>query len=264
MIDLNGYKFKDILVNINGAHATVYLNRPEKRNALNANIVAELNDVLADLDKEDSVKIISLKGKGKAFCSGADLGHLKKMRQFDRAENLADSLSLAELYQSIYLFPKPVIAIVEGPALAGGCGLATACDFVYATTEAKFGYPEVRIGFVAALVSAFLARQIGQRKAKELLLTGSIISADKAFELGLISRVFPKNAIRKAEEDLVHSLKQNSSPAMLATKNLFKFHLTEELQTLAEVNAKFRESSDFIEGISSFIEKRKPKWVLQS
>jgi methylglutaconyl-CoA hydratase len=257
-------RFETILLKQTGAHATVWLNRPEKRNALNDRLVGELKTVFSQLETDSSVKIVSLKGKGKAFCSGADLEHLKAMRAFDKTKNYEDSLSLAQLYSRIYNFPKPVIAVVEGAALAGGSGLTTVCDFVYAAPDAKFGYPEVKIGFVAALVSAFLIRQVGQRRAKELLLSGEIISAQRACELGMITQVFEAQDIQKAEQDLVHNLLSNSSLAMYTTKLLFNRDIDRELENLAHINADFRSTDDFIEGISSFIEKRKPKWTLHS
>ncbi len=257
-------RFETILLEQTGAHASVWLNRPEKRNALNDRLVQELKTVFSQLESDISVKVVSLKGKGKAFCSGADLEHLKAMRAFNESKNYEDSLSLAQLYGQIYNFPKPVLAVVQGPALAGGSGLATVCDFVYATPEAKFGYPEVKIGFVAALVSAFLIRQVGQRRAKELLLSGELISAPRAYELGMISKVVETQKIQKAENDLVRDLLNNSSLAMQTTKTLFDRDLDIELESLARINANFRSTDDFIEGISSFIEKREPKWTLHS
>lgn len=253
--------FETILLEQSGAHATVWLNRPEKRNALNNHLVQELKDVFTELESDTSVKVVSLKGKGKAFCSGADLEHLKAMRAFDESKNLEDSFSLSQLYSQIYTFPKPVVAVVQGAALAGGSGLATVCDFVLATPESKFGYPEVKIGFVAALVSAFLIRQVGQRRAKELLLSGEIISAQSAFELGMITKVVEEQLIRNAESELIQKLLNNSSLAMRTTKALFNEDIEKELEKLARINATFRTTEDFMEGISSFIEKRKPKWT---
>ncbi len=253
--------FETILLEQSGAHATVWLNRPEKRNALNNHLVQELKDVFTELESDTSVKVVSLKGKGKAFCSGADLEHLKAMRAFDESKNLEDSFSLSQLYSQIYTFPKPVVAVVQGAALAGGSGLATVCDFVLATPESKFGYPEVKIGFVAALVSAFLIRQVGQRRAKELLLSGEIISAQSAFELGMITKVVEEQLIRNAESELIQKLLNNSSLAMRTTKALFNEDIEKELEKLARINATFRTTEDFMEGITSFIEKRKPKWT---
>ncbi len=253
-------EYKYLLVREEGAHLEIRLNRPEKRNALNDGLVTELKDVFSFYKEEGKIKTVSLKGEGKAFCSGADLAHLKKMRNFNREENLKDSLSLARLYLLIYQYPKPVIAVVDGAALAGGSGLASVCDFVLAGDEAKFGYPEVRIGFIAALVSAFLIRQSGERRARELLLTGKIISADEAKEYGLINSVYAKDELLDAEKNLINQLHNNSAFAMESSKKLFTAHIEEEIEQLARRNAAFRESDDFMEGISSFIEKRKPKW----
>ena len=249
---MNTYKY--ILVRELNSHLEIVLNRPEKRNALSEQLVLELKHIFNKATQRDKIKTISLKGNGKAFCSGADLEHLKKMRNFNREENLKDSLSLAELYLLIYTHPKPIIAFVEGAALAGGC------DFVLATEDAKFGYPEVKIGFIAALVSVFLTRQVGERAARDLLLTGKTISATQAKNIGLINEVYSVHEIVEAEQELISSLSLNSSFAMKSSKNLFNSQIETELNMLAQLNAEFRESDDFVEGISSFIEKRKPKW----
>ncbi len=258
MSSLSSYQY--LLVREEDAHLEITLNRPEKRNALNGGLIDELKQVFSQYREESRIKTVALKGKGSAFCSGADLAHLKKMRSFTKEENIKDSVSLAELYLLIYRYPKPVIAVVEGAALAGGSGLAGVCDFVLATPAAKFGYPEVRIGFVAALVSEFLIRQTGERIARELLLTGKIITAEEAKKIGLVTAVFPQEKINEAERELVAQLRQNSAFAMESTKILFAAQIEEELKNLALLNAKFRESDDFMEGVSSFIEKRKPKW----
>lgn len=253
-------KYQYLLLRQDKTHLEITLNRAEKRNALNDGLVSELKEVFLDYKAQSKIKTVSLKGQGKAFCSGADLTHLKRMRSFNREENLRDSLSLAELYLQIYRYPKPTIAVVEGPALAGGSGLAAVCDFVLATSAATFGYPEVRIGFIAALVSAFLKRQTGERIARELLLTGKIISAEEAKKYGLVNGVYAVDSIAGAESELIQQLQKNSAFAMESTKKLFAAQIEEEIHQLAELNAAFRESDDFLEGISSFIEKRKPKW----
>jgi len=255
---MNNYEY--ILVSEFNSHLEIALNRPEKRNALNDQLVLELKHIFNKTAHREDIKTISLKGNGNAFCSGADLEHLQKMRNFSREENLKDSLSLADLYLLIYTHPKPIIAVVEGAALAGGCGLASACDFVLASENAKFGYPEVKIGFIAALVSVFLTRQVGERTSKDLLLTGKTISATEAKNIGLINEVFSVHEIIKAEQELISSLSLNSSFAIKSSKKLFNSQIEAELNNLAQLNAEYRESGDFIEGITSFIEKRKPKW----
>jgi len=240
----------------------IILNRPEKRNALNEGLVSDLKQAFTFYETLDDIRVVSLKAEGKAFCSGADLNHLKNMRTFGREENTKDSMSLGDLYLQIYTYSKPVIAVVNGPALAGGCGLATVCDYVFASEKAQFGYPEVKIGFIAAMVSVFLNRQIGERKARELLLSGKIISATEALNFGLINAVCTEDDLLEREEALISTLLKNSCSAMAHTKRLFDDEIEESLKKLALQNADFRETPDFIEGISSFIEKRKPKWLV--
>lgn len=253
-------KYENILIREFTHSAEIILNRPEKHNALNEGLISDLKRSLTHYESREEIRFLSLKAQGKSFCSGADLNHLKKMRDFSREENLQDSLDLGELYLKIYTYSKPVIAIVKGPALAGGCGLASVCDFILATGQAQFGYPEVKIGFIAALVSIFLTRQVGERKAKELLLSGKIISAIQAMEIGLINNVYTEDEIDEREQELISLLLKNSSTAMAHTKKLFSENIETILNNLAQKNAEFRECKDFIEGISSFIEKRKPKW----
>ena len=241
-------------------HAELILNRPEKRNALNDIFIEEIKSALSLIENSRNIKTVSIKANGSAFCSGADLEHLKKMRNFSNTENLQDSMALGRLYLQIYTMTKPVIAVVDGPALAGGCGLATVCDFIIASEKAKFGYPEVKIGFFAAMVSVFLIRQVGERVAKQLLLSGHTINAKTAMRFGLINDVYMANQLEEAENLLLKSLHQNSGLAMEHSKKLFSGNIEQEIETLAQKNADFRETSDFIEGINSFLEKRTPKW----
>lgn len=257
-------EFKTIKTHIADCTGEILLNRPEKRNALNAQMVHELKTVFTEWENDSRVKVVVLKGAGKAFCSGADLAYLQEMRHFDFEQNLQDSQSLGRLFLQIYTFPKPVIAQVEGPALAGGCGLASVCDLIIASPNAKFGYPEVKIGFVAALVSTFLIRQIGERKAKELLLSGKILSADEALSFGLINQVVAKDQIRQSVNDWVETFLQNGTQAMNITKQLFsQFNyqsIDRDMERLAQVNARFRQTDEFSEGIRAFLEKRAPNW----
>ena len=254
--------YENILVREYKHSAKIILNRPEKRNALNQGLINDLKQAFTDYGVRDDIRVLSLKANGKAFCSGADLNHLKNMRNFNREKNVKDSISLSALYLQVYTYPKPVIAIVEGNALAGGCGLATVCDFVLASKTAQFGYPEVKIGFIAALVSVFLIRQVGERKARELLLSGKIISATEALNAGMINAVYDPDEISEREQELISSLLKNSAVAMDHTKKLFNDEIEQKLKKLAYQNADFREMPDFIEGISSFLEKRKPRWLI--
>ena len=178
----------------------ITLNRPEKRNALNQELVRAISTAFEKAAADDAVKIIVLKANGDAFCAGADLAYLQQLQAFSFEENLQDSRSLKELFYRIYTLPKIVIGQVEGPALAGGCGLVTVCDFVWAVPEAKFGYTEVKIGFVPAIVMTFLLRKIGEAKSKELLLTGKIITSDEAAKIGIVTSVVEKGKIESEVE----------------------------------------------------------------
>lgn len=256
--------FETILVKNKDNVTTITLNRPEKKNAINNILVNELKHILTEIENDSDSKIIILKGAGDNFCSGADLEYLKNLKNLSYNENYKDSKSLAELFLKIYEFPKPVIAKINGAALAGGCGLCTVCDFIVAEENSIFGYPEVKIGFIAAIVSTFLIRQIGERKARELLLTGKILKAKEAYSVGLINKVLSNNEIDDYIEDIVITLKGNSSQALRMTKsilNTFSFHApAKDLERLSKTNALFRKEKDFSEGINSFLEKRKPNW----
>jgi methylglutaconyl-CoA hydratase len=256
--------YKTIKIKWENPFLTVILNRPEKRNALNDLMVKELKDIFSAVKEDSSIRSVTLTGAGKVFCSGADLSYLKELKDFSYNENLNDSLNLSKLFLEIYTLPKPVIAVVKGAAIAGGCGLATVCDFVISEKGALFGYPEVKIGFVAALVSAFLIRQIGERRAREMLLSGELYSAEEALKRGLITSVAEKETIEEQALELSLKLSKNSPLAMAESKKILSAavykDIKKELEFLARINAKFRETDDFLEGISAFLEKRAPQW----
>ena len=193
-----------------------------------------------------------------------DLDNLRAITARTADENLADSQMMAIMFRTLYEFPKVTIAAVNGPAIAGGCGLATLCDFTLASTEAKFGYTEVRIGFVPAIVSAFLLRQVGEKQARDLLLTGRIIGADEAYRLGLVNEVVAAERLLQRAGELAADLLQNSPASLLSTKRLLKSYsgaqLDRELAEAVRENARIRTTDDFREGVSSFLEKRKPQW----
>jgi methylglutaconyl-CoA hydratase len=171
---------------------------------------------------------------------------------------------MARLFRGLYEFPKPTIAAVNGPAIAGGCGLATLCDFTVASTEAKFGYTEVRIGFVPAIVSTFLLRQVGEKYARDLLLTGRIIGADEALRMGLVNEVVVPEKLMDRTHDLARALLENSPASLRATKSLLGNYLKTELDRQVteaiDENSSIRTTADFHEGVTSFLEKRKPEW----
>lgn len=243
----------------------ITLNRPDKRNALNLEMVDELKKAF-DLAATDSmVKVVVMRAKGEAFCAGADLAYLQQLQKFSFEENLADSRNLMSLYLKIYTLPKVVIAQVEGHALAGGSGLVTVCDFVYAVPEAKFGYTEVRIGFIPAIVSTFLIRKIGEGKAKDLLLSGRLIQAQEAADMGMITKVVDKASVEVQVNTLAQQLVTSASgQSLTATKALIDqvqgLSLKDALEVAARTNAATRETEDCKRGIESFLQKKDLTW----
>jgi methylglutaconyl-CoA hydratase len=255
--------YKTIAITRDAHITTITLNRPDKRNAISYELIDELLRALDDVAENDA-RVLILTGAGKAFCSGMDLDDLKALTKNSEAENLRDSETMARLFRGLYEFSKPTIAAVNGAAIAGGCGLATLCDFTIASTEAKFGYTEVRIGFLPAIVSVFLTRQIGEKGARDLLLTGRIIGAQEAVEFGLATEVVAPERLLSRVQEIAASLVENSPASLRATKRLLnafaQSDLDEQIQLAVKENASIRATHDFREGISSFLEKRKPQW----
>lgn len=256
--------YKTIQLAIDGGVATLTLNRPEKRNAISFELIDDLLQALDEVAQSDTIVLI-LTGAGKAFCSGMDLDNLKALVGRSAEQNLQDSQTMVRLFRSLYEFPKVTIAAVNGAAIAGGTGLALLCDFTLATPDAKFGYTEVRIGFVPAIVSTFLLRQVGEKQARDLLLTGRIFGAEEAERMGLIREIVPAEQLLERARQLALSLMQNSSASLLATKKLLTDHARAEIEAQIEEavrsNGAIRRTADFREGISSFLEKRKPVWT---
>jgi len=243
----------------------ITLNRPDKRNALNHLFVTELKTIVKRAENDTNVKVIVLKAEGSAFCSGADLEYLQSLQQFSYEQNLQDSIHLMELFKLIYQLEKVVIAQVQGHALAGGCGLASVCDFVFSVPEANYGYTESRIGFVPAIVMVFLIRKIGEAKAKELLLSGIILTSSKALDFGIVNWVVEESKI----EDAVNSFAQqlcvtNSEQSMMLTKKMISevqsLSLDEALRYACEKNAEARNSEDCKRGVTAFLNKEKLNW----
>ncbi len=254
-----------VLLSITNRVATVSLNRPDKRNALNFELVRELKSTLLELASNDLVKVIVLTGEGEAFCAGADLAYLQQLQNNTYEENLSDSRHLKELFEIIYSLNKVVIAKVKGAAIAGGCGLACICDVVFSTTEAKYGYTEVNIGFIPAIVSIFLIRKIGESKARELLLSGRIITTDEALNSGLVNFVHTDAEIDNAVQLYADNLVRRTSASSLAlTKELMMKvqdqPLKDALEIAAQMNANARGTADCQKGISAFLNKEKLLW----
>jgi methylglutaconyl-CoA hydratase len=259
-------QFSRLLYETTNRKATITLNRPEKRNALDDIMVGELTTAFTQAARDQNVKVILLQAAGSSFCAGADLDYLSRVAKFDLEENRADSSKLANLFRTIYELRKPVIAVVNGPALAGGCGLASVCDFVVASEEnATFGYTEVRIGFIPAVVMIFLVKRVGEGKARELILRGNILGASEAKDVGLINSVVPASELQTAVDALSDELiQQNSLHAMgLCKEMLSKLHglnLMDSLDFAANMNAAARMTPDCRQGISAFLNKEKIQW----
>jgi len=255
--------FNTLLLNYDHRCATVTLNRPDKRNAINNELIDELLAALAAVEKSPA-HVLIVTGAGKAFCSGMDLDNLRAITTHSQEENAKDSETMARLFRTIYEFPKPTIAAVNGPAVAGGCGIATLCDFTLASTEARFGYTEVRIGFVPAIVSTFLIRQIGEKQARDLLLTGRIIDAHEAYRMGLANEVLDHGRLMDRARELAEALEQNSPTSLASTKRLLTGYafgdLNAQIRAAVDENARIRTTPDFREGLNAFLEKRKPNW----
>src|SRR5207302_68256 len=225
--------YRTIQVGHDAGVATITLNRPDKRNAISFELIDELRRGLDEVEKSSALVVI-LTGAGKAFCSGLDLDSLKALLGRSPEENLKDSQTMVQLFRSIYEFPKITIAAVNGAAIAGGSGLALLCDFTLAAPEAKFGYTEVRIGFVPAIVSTFLLRQVGEKQARDLLLTGRIFDAEEAARMGLISEIVPAENLMTRARQLAALLMENSPASLRSTKQLLTDHARAELEAQIE------------------------------
>jgi methylglutaconyl-CoA hydratase len=243
--------------------AVVTFNRPEKRNALSFQMIGEILAALDEIEKSEALVAI-LTGAGKAFCAGMDLDELKSLIGKTHAENVEDSRRMATLFRRLYDFPRPTIAAVNGAAIAGGTGVATMCDFTITVPEAKFGYTEVRIGFVPAIVSSILVWQVGHKIARDLLLTGRIFDATEAHRMGLVNEIAPPDGLMKRARELAEQIMENSPTSVRLTKKLINGFinkaLDDQMQQAVEENATIRQTSDFREGVTSFLEKRKPRW----
>jgi methylglutaconyl-CoA hydratase len=255
--------FRHVLTQSEKGVRTIILNRPEKRNALCPLLIEELTEALRDTETCDCGVVI-LTGAGPAFCAGLDMEHLSTMHARTPEENRRDSENMAKVLRALYDFPKPVIAAVNGPAIAGGMSLATIPDFTLSVPEAKFGYTEVKVGFVPAIAASFLLRQIGESRTRELLLSGRLMKAHEALEMGLVSQIVNAEELMQAARALAQCLLMNSPQAMQEVKRLLANHskqrLDKELEDAIEVNAHQRSADDFREGVQAFLERRKPEW----
>jgi methylglutaconyl-CoA hydratase len=255
--------YQTIQLTTDSGIATITLNRPEKRNAISFQLVDELLSAFDEIEQSGAL-IVVLTGAGKAFCSGLDLDDLKSLSGKPHDKNLEDSTRMAHIFRRLYEFPRPTIAAVNGAAIAGGTGLATMCDFTLAVPGAKFGYTEVRIGFVPAIVSSMLVWQVGHKIARDLLLTGRLFDSAEAHGYGLVNEIVaPENLLIRARE-LAAQLMENSPSSLVATKRLLNGfigpQLDQQIADAIEGNARIRTTADFREGVSAFLEQRKPRW----
>jgi methylglutaconyl-CoA hydratase len=241
----------------------ITLNRPERRNAMTPEMQMELIGALQEAAQSDC-RVLVLAGAGEAFCSGLDLSALQGTQGKSAAEHRTDAERVARLFLALYEMPMPTIAAVHGAAIAGGTGLATICDFTLATPAAKFGFTEVRIGFVPALVSAFVTLQIGDKRSRDLLLTGRLFDAAEAYRLGLVNEIVAPERLAERVRELAEVLIANSPESLKATKQLMAAHhrawLDVAIAKGLEANAISRETENFREGVAAFLEKRKPVW----
>jgi methylglutaconyl-CoA hydratase len=255
--------YKSIVIADNGPIRSITLHRPERRNAMTPEMQLELIAALEET-ASSSCRVLVLAGAGDAFCSGLDLSALKAVADKSAAQHRANAERIARLFLALYELPVPTIAAVHGAAIAGGAGLAIICDFTLATPAAKFGFTEVRIGFVPALVSAFLALQVADKRCRDLLLTGRIFDAEEAHRLGLVNEIVAPEELAQRVRSLADVLIANSPQSLEATKKLMAAQngvwLDAAIAEALEANALSRETSDFREGIAAFLEKRKPVW----
>ncbi len=255
--------YKNIQLSFDSGVATITLDRPEKRNAISFALVEEMLGAL-DAVERSSTQVVILTGAGKAFCAGLDLDELKGLLGTSHEENLRDSSRMGHIFRRLYDFPLPTIAAVNGAAIAGGTGFATMCDFTLAVPEAKFGYTEVRIGFVPAIVSSMLVWQVGHKIARDLLLSGRLFDAAEAHRHGLVNEVVEAEQLMLRARELAAQLMENSPSSMRSTKRLINGFIATQLDSqIAEAvhnNARIRTTADFREGVTSFLEKRKPRW----
>ncbi|MDX6611264.1 MAG: hypothetical protein QOD75_450 [Blastocatellia bacterium] len=248
-----------VLYQVDGAVARITLNRPEKKNALNPELIGGIKSKLREAKEDEAVRAIVITGAGYDFCSGADLSSLQQIATASVEDNVTDAQALMELFLLIRQIEVPVIAAVRGRALAGGCGLATACDIVLAARSARFGYPEVKIGFVPAMVMAILRRNVSEKRAFELLTLGAEISADEGERLGLVNRVSADDEFETEVNNYARRFEKVSRSAVSLAKSLLYeidgLTFSEALQMGSDVNVVARMTEDCKQGVARFLKK---------
>lgn len=255
--------YTTLKLELDGEIGIITLNRPEKRNAISP---AMIDDLLGALDEAERkpARVVILTGAGKAFCAGMDLEALRELASQTHEQHVADAERMGKMFHRVYSFPKPLISAVNGAAIAGGTGLATLADFTLAVPEATFGYTEARIGFLPAVVSVFLLRQVGEKITRELLLTGKIFDAAEAHRLGLVTQVVPQEKLMESARELAQSLIASSPTSLRLTKRIIlrwsEKEIERDLGIAIRESAEIRRTADFREGLASFLEKRRPEW----
>ena len=259
-------EYENVLLKFEPPVARIVLNRPEVRNAFNEKLISELYDVFWELKENEGVRLIVVTGEGKSFCAGADLNWMRSVMNYDFEQNYAETLKLAKLMNLIYRHPKPVIARVNGAAIGGGVGLASACDIVIASDKAVFGLSEVKLGLVPAAISPYVIARIGEARARELFITGERISAAKAYDINLVNQIAPLEKLDEEVEIKIETILKNGPNAVKAAKELIYQAVSSNLDDLEKYTAKLiaelRLSEEAQEGMSAFLEKRKPKWAI--
>ena len=255
--------YTTLKLELEGEIGIITLNRPDKRNAISPAMIDDLLGVLDEAERGPA-RVVILTGAGKAFCAGMDLEALRELAAQTQEQHVADAERMGKMFYRVYSFSKPLIAAVNGAAIAGGTGLATLADFTLAVPEAKFGYTEVRIGFLPAVVSVFLLRQVGEKITRELLLTGRIFDAAEAHRLGLVTELAPQEKLMESARELAQSLIASSPTSLRLTKRIIlrwnEKEIERDLAIAIRESAEIRRTVDFREGLASFLEKRKPDW----
>lgn len=259
-------KYSSITLDQKGRIATVTLARPERRNALDDTMIRELTDAFQAINRDGGIRAAILTGEGKAFCAGMDLAHIRKYSDFGEHENLEDARNLMTMLRTVNTLKKPVIAAVNGPAMGGGCGLAAACDFVFVSAEhGKLGVPEVRIGFVPAVILVYLVRRMGEGTAREFVLAGGTLAAGEAVGRGLATEAVTHDRLLARAREHAETLSDSTSPSSVTlTKDLFvrmaEMTDSEGMEYAAHLNALTRKTDDFRKGLDAVIRKETPKW----
>jgi methylglutaconyl-CoA hydratase len=263
------HQYKTIGITIEKAVSTIWLNRPEVRNAFNAAMVAEITRAIGDLSHDRSVRVIAIRGRGKVFCAGADLNWMREATKYQRKDNYREALELSRCFHKIYTCPKPVIALVHGASTGGANGLVAAADFAITTDDAIFSLSEVKIGLVPAVISPYIIKRIGEYPARELMLTARRITGKEAAKRGLVNISCPAEDLENEQANLTGQLLEGGPAALRITKELINdvcnnISLTEAVEKTAGIIADIRTTAEGQEGMASFLEKRKPRWALEN